>query len=470
MKEKIIGLLADFYNTRSPKFIASDYWDKKLESKKDFWSNDAEVGPHSLESATGWKSILPMKFGFVPEKFYNKRIQVGDYDIIIQYNHQVPKRSDNYGNDFSLGNKREAYSQYKTLNVIVCFHGLYLSLGKFREYYCVSVDYCLENQTNYRQSFKDRSKPYMMRSYSYQQEFNHYENVEQIIKLMKMLTLELKESEIGFQPWYDHENKNNLRHYSQREIDFKWFLSRNTVAGVFKPDKSSIDNIWAGYVPDKKLLKEVGIHTVQLMANCHFNIAKVFDLKGIALKAPQSVIKAYSLEKYCSDQEIIKKIKKEDEQSKRDMALKLYNGQFTLSHHGKVILEDKQKYEIIQYLERNETAELEPEIIKNIQPVFDNFKDIQKLYLGKWGQYHRDESRGARMNYSSEVDDMNKKLMDAETHRELYELFEDNMYIDLDEKLLEIKYGWPDMSFNRIGVERASRGKLKVFVENYDDH
>lgn len=74
------------------------------------------------------------------------------------------------------------------------------------------------------------------------------------------------------------------------------------------------------------------------------------------------------------------------------------------------------------------------------------------------------------MDYSCEVDDMNEKLMDKETHRELYELFEDAVYVDLDEKLLEIKYGWPEMSFKRIGVEKTSKGKLKVFVEDYNDH
>lgn len=471
MKTKIIDLLTEFYNTRSPKFLISSYWDKTLERKKEFWSNDKDVGPHSFEDATTWKSILPLKFGFVPEKFYNKRIKVGDYEIIIQYEHELPKRSDNFGNDFSMGIKREAYAQYKTLNVIVCFHGLYLSLGKFRESNCTVVDYCKAEQTNYRQSFKDGTKPYMMREYNYKQEFDYYEPIVQLMKLMNMLTLELKGSDIGFQPWYSSyaEKEKTLRYYSQRDLDFNWFLSQETVGGIFKPEKSTIDNIWAGYVPGKKLLKEAGVHTVQLRANCHFNISKVFDLKEITLKAPKSVIKTYGLEKYCNDESVVKKIKEEDEQVLRDENLKKYNDQFTLMQHGKVILEDKPKWDIIQYLESNKSAEFEPEIIKNIQPVFDHFKDINKLYLGKWGQYSQYESRGVIMDFNCEVDDMNAKLMSSETHRELYELFENNIYMDFDEKLLEIKYGWPEMSFNRIGVEKTSKGKLKVFVENYHD-
>lgn len=368
MKTKITDLLTDFYNTRSPKFTISNYWDKALEKKKEFWSADKDVGPHSFESATGWKQLLPLKFSFVPEKFYNKRIKVGDYEVIIQHEHELPKRSDNFGGDFSLGNRREAYSQYKVLNIIVCFHGLYLSLGKFREYYCAVVDYCKESQTNYRQSFKDRTKHYMMRSYDYKQEFEYYAPVEQLMKLMNMLTFELKESDIGFQPWYSSyaEKEKTLRYYSHRDLDFKWYLSQEVKGGIFKPEKSTIDNVWTAYVPSKKLLKENGVHTVQLRANCHFNIAGVFDIKGITLKAPESVIKTYGLEKYCNDEVIVKKINDKKEQSERDYKLQEYNDQFTLSQHGKVILEDKPKWDIIQYLENNRSAEFEPEIIKNI--------------------------------------------------------------------------------------------------------
>ena len=444
-------LLAEFFNTRKPKFTTSNYWDKSISKDKEFWSGDKEVGPHSFEDATRWKNILKPKFDFISEIFYNKRIKIGEYELIIQYNHEAPHRTDNYGDSLSLGNRREAYAQEKIVNVIACYHGLYISLAKFKEYYIVVADYCNENQTNYfKMLFKDRTKPYMMKEYNYKQEYNFYDKVQDIIKSLDNFPLNgniLTDSDIDFQEWYSsYDSKcKNLQAYSKRDIDFKWFILNDTKDGIFKPEQSTIDNILSFYKPDKELLKKIGIHTVVLRANCHFNISNSFNLKGITLKAPKSVVQSYGLEKFCDDKEIVKKIKEEDEQLKRDYELKEYNNKFTLIQHGKVLFENKPKYEIIQYLEAHSSAEFEPEIIKNMQPVFDHFEKLNKFYIGTWGQYSQYESRGERKGYDTDTEDINEKLMDAETFKELYELFENNIYMDLDEKVLDIKYGWPDM-------------------------
>ena len=193
-------------------------------------------------------------------------------------------------------------------------------------------------------------------------------------------------------------------------------------------------------------------------------------MTDIQLKAPKSVIKSYGLEEYCSDKEIINKIKEEELQVKRDEELRIYNNQFTLMQHGRVIFEDSPKDVVMSYLENHQAKEVESIILKNMQPIFDHFKNINKLYIGKWGQYWENECRGEKMNYTCEVDGMNEKLLDPETFRELYELFENNMYYEFDDRTIELKYGWPELSFSRLAVERTGRGKLKISSEDYTSY
>ena len=174
----------------------------------------------------------------------------------MRYKHELPKRSDNFGNELDGGYRREAYSQVKLLNIYACFHGLYLTIGTFKEYYLVVGGFCTESQRNYHWlSFKDTTKPYEMREYEYRQEFNYYENAKAIIESIDKDS-EMEYSTIEFQDWHNSNTKKTIHNYSKEEIDYKWFLLQDTKDGVFKPEKASIDNVWTSYSPPKNLLKK----------------------------------------------------------------------------------------------------------------------------------------------------------------------------------------------------------------------
>lgn len=466
-------LLKEFFAERNPKFVKADFWDKANKIKREYNSYSKERGPFNLHDLIAWKSDFPCKYSFVPEKFYNKRIKLTDeLSIIVQYEVEEPKRTDNYGDKFSGGYRRESYTKSKYLNITACYRGLYLEIAKYKEYYCVVAD-------NYKDGLKlgvmkrfGKDTPYYVRETEFNMDYEYYDKIGAIIKSIENLDLEITDCDIDHQCWYDWYNKElnrkSLHEYSSEQIDWEYFIGQDIKDGVFKPEKSTIDNLLNSYNAPKDLLKKMGVHTVRLRSNCHFAVHDAFDLKGIELKAPKSVIQGYhDMDKFCEDKELLQNIKEEEAQNVRDRELADYNNKFTLMQHGKVLMENADRYKVSQFLENHQVKDIDEQIAKSVKPIFDHFKGVKKIFLARWGYHWEAELRGERCSLDEDVSDINSYHLNDETMREVYELFHHCLDCVPSEEALEIKYGWPELTYCALGVKRGARGKLEVFVEEY---
>ena len=469
-------LLEELYSQRNPEFIKSDYWDRKNEIRRDYFGSNNDRGPFSFQDIVTWKQHIPSKFEFVPKELYNKRVKINnDFSIIFQYIEDYPTDIDNR-DDFKNGERREYYHFIRHLNIISCYKGLYLKIGDYHENYSLTVENYSNKNTkkslfnnNFYNKFTEQ-KPYYVKEFTFKIGYNFYKNIEEIVNSLDLEKMNITESDIDNQHWYNsyqNEFGKSIEQYTTEQLDWKYFIEKEIKNGIFKPEKATIDNILTVYAPPKNLLKELGVHTVRLRSNCHFDVHTTFDLKGIKIIAPKSVLNGYhGMDKYCQDDKLLEQIKKEEEQKKRDQELEEYNDTFTLMQHGKVVLEAKRSSDIIYHLENLNITNVEDKIIKSVQPIFDNIPKVKKLYLATWGYHWEAELRGERKDLDEDVYDYNTLVMDKETIKEVYELFYNNMECVPDEKIIEIKYGWPELSYNILSVEKT-RGKLNVVVENY---
>lgn len=464
-------LIREYFGKRNPKFEKSNYFNEKLRKREErSWAIREDIAL-SFEEFTKWDYMLSPLIDFIPERLHNKKIRIGEYEMIIQFSHAHVRRTDNFGDEFRGDKRPEAYGQNKVLNIIVCHRGLYHLIGKYREYYLVVGENYVDGYKPSMLKFRDKNKPYRLTSRDYQQEFEYYEGLDKIIQAIELNNVEVEDSHIAIQDWYYFENsktKTDLRTYSQKEIDYEWFVNNETKDGVFKPEKATIDNIYSSYEPNYNILIDLGIHTVQLRSNCHFDIKRNFNLDGIIVKAPKSVIEAYDLEKYCKDENTLKEIK--NDKKKKDMENKAreLNNQFTLIQHGKVLFENQPKHIVMDYLENHEAEDVEAQILKNVRPVFDNYPVVDKFYIGWWGQHWENELRGEDKEFSNEVDKFNEKHIDAETLREINELYEGQVYCWLSDRVIRTLYGWPTLEYTRLGVRRSGK-KLEIFTEDFHE-
>ena len=177
--------------------------------------------------------------------------------------------------------------------------------------------------------------------------------------------------------------------FIKEELEFEWFVQQEIKDGVYRPEGVTISKwIYDGFPAfknDKNLLKKLGVHTVQLKSDAHFNVPGYYNMSGISIKAPKKVVERYGFEKYCENKEIVKKIKEEKEQRKQEYKAREYNSKFTLMQHGKVIKNNVDYDIIIDYLNnfvpsskmptdksKKTSSNIEDEIIKCIKPVFDD--------------------------------------------------------------------------------------------------
>ncbi len=174
---------------------------------------------------------------------------------------------------------------------------------------------------------------------------------------------------------------------------------------------------------------------------------------------------------------------KKNQEEEREKNLE-FNNKFTLMYQGKAVMKEKDKEDLIEYLENfipsdkklssvatvTSTAtatSFEQTIIKYVKPIFDNFDDVKKIYIAYWGRYFKYELAGQNCDINYECEDKNLENIDEETWREITELYEDNLCPDLDEKKIKREFGWPDRGGIILGVKRK-KGELEVFTEDYE--
>lgn len=501
--EKAIEILNKFIKSKNKDLEVNGYWDDKNKDKMVFgehyktqeggkpWS---VIGPFSEEEAFMYREFPKTKYrkilevDYIPEELYNKKFVIGDFEVSINYKEWSEK------NDGSVSSSGYTYV-YHELNrqwdVFVNYHGCYLTMGKTKTRIVTEAYRCKPNQSNWYNVKTTASKPYILKETSKNWDYRNFNEILDFFKSLDVSSLELKKITIPFQEWYDSYQKKDtsISDYSLAEKDVNWLISNEVKDGIYKPEKYTIDNLlfnsknykivlankW-----DKKLLQKLGVHTVQLRADAHYQVQSYFDLKGIKIKAPQKVIERYNMEKYCIDDAVVEKIKAEKKKAEDEEKARDYNNKFTLMQHGKVIKTNRDKEDIIEFLEnfvpasvikadkKINSESIEDGIISTVKPIFDAFENVDKLYVAYWGRYFKYELCGEKKDINYDCESMNQECIEDEDWEQITELYSDNLCPDLDEKVIENKFGWPDRGGIILSVERGPKNKLKVVTEDYD--
>jgi len=487
---------------------------KRDETKRQDWKNKAEIkfgkhyshhasmqdiGPFNEEDAFRFRELGGTENHFsgakaIDKRLYNKRFTIGDFEITVTYKKEF-KLGSKYGNDFDFnsgGYKDVSGNHDFSYGVYLNYHGHYQTLLTAYDSYHIYAAYCKPTQTNWNWLKPTEEKPYIPREIYIRGDFNKLSFVDDLMRSLDIDSLELKEARIQPQYQYNFTLNDEIRdvvktpgEFTNEEIDVEWFVKQEIKDGVYRPEGSTISKwIFEGWrnkdVYDKNLLKKLGVHTIQLRAEAHFDPSYYFNMKGILIKAPKSVIKRYSLEKYCKNKDIVKKIKEEEAKAELERKAIELNSKFTLMQHGKVIKKNKDYYDIIEYLENFTPSSKMPkegkapaktsvdkEILKSIQPIFDEFEDLNEIYLAYWGTYRKYEMRGSKCEFDYECDRLNEDI-DKETYEQIMELHEGALYKAFDERAI-VKFfgGWPTDGIYAVGVRRDG-DSLVLFSEDYD--
>lgn len=472
---KLITLLEAFINNPKKKFINKpDEWGSLAENRYSSMEDIMKNGPYTLDEIKKYRPFKnrPSTFEKVPKELYNKKIIIGDFELIVLYKAELIDNNDyeKISFDSFLHNRRLNFYHEIGCNVILCYRGVYYMLGKYRDDLNMRVEHGLPHQKNWGHLTFTETNAYMPDEDRTFAGYSYYEGLDEILSLIDVNNSNLVEADIEFQPWYDSSFKGkSLKQYSLKKIDFDSFITQEIKDGVYKPESLTINEIIIpfGELAKKDLLNKLGVHTVHLRSNSYYNVKEYFSLKGIKIKAPKSVIKAFNLEKYCEDINIVKELDNEWKTKLKEAELEEYNDKYTLVQHGKIIFENHPKNEIIHYLEKVSVKNIDSKIIESIKPLFEIY-DLNKIYLCYFGQYYAYELKGEKCDINWEVHDKNLEIISEDILNKIYDLHIDNIYFDINEREIEILYGWPEMKIELLGVQKNKKGKLEVFFENYD--
>ncbi len=495
--KKAIEILEKYVTTKRDDYKHAHY-DNKLEYKFDsraHFDELKEVGPFTEEEAFAYRTLGGIDkhcsgVKFLDSRFHNKRFSIGDFEITVTYLRKFEVRP-TYSNSTEYNS-----SGYKSMtgdydfetSIYLNYHGKYQTLIQAYDSYNIQAAYCKPTQTNWHWLKPTEKKPYIMKELNLRGDYDSKISfLEELFSNIDIDSLELLDAIIEPQNRWEHSPERKVRpvsDFTSKEIDIEWFVKQEIKDGVYRPEGSTIAKwIYDGFREhkkyDKKLLHKLGVHTIQLRADAHFSPESFYDMKGISVKAPKTVIERYGLQKYCKNKEIVEKIKQEQKTRELEYKAREFNSKFTLMQHGKVVKNNKSYYEIIEYLQNftpsskmPKEGEISPksnirnDIIDCIQPVFDDFEGLDKFYIAYWGRYFKYECRGEICDINYECEYLNRDL-DDETLEQIIELYESNICPSLDDNIVASEFGWPDRGGLALGVKREGN-KLVVFTEDYD--
>jgi hypothetical protein len=410
-------------------------------------------------------------FNLIDNKFYNKKFIVDDYVIHVHHSRKVKPLDISEATDEWKKNPKKDYIYgghciTEEWCIILEYHGVFKKLGSVQLYDSIDIKY-LSNKYfgNWWLNYKDYddSERYILNEHIKSLRYDNFNSL--LFKLFKKCdnTIELTDSDIEHQSYYDCDVK------KYHNPDYEWFIKQELNNNIYKPTTPIIKYVYLEddysfkyKKPDKNLLSNLGTKTVQLSATEHFPVASFFELNGINIKAPKSVITHYKYEKYINDDKMLSSIKKDKETKKRHEELVKYNDTFTLSFHGKEILINTSSQDIIQYLENKEKKDTEQIILDNFKIIFDKFKDVSYFELASFGTHFAYELAGEK-HYNDEKENSH---IPEETLAQIHELYSENIIIP-SEEYLELKYGRIERGAILIGVRRNGKD-IEIYTEDYD--
>lgn len=414
----------------------------------------------------------------IPDELVNKVLSLGEYNLHLQ------RKSYNLNNDIDNDNKvkelverdkrsvRLYENNYEIINFIVEFHGYFKSIGQISVTQSTSCDYYSEK--GFKSNFGNTSigsawskeRPCVLEEISSDISYRGVnKRVKGILNLLGNIPSGLiKDSLIPLVSyWYDDykEIKTTSIEDLNKKTPKDYFIKQQIIDGVFSPSETFINDI-VPILGSKINIKKYDVHTIKLTAKLYFNVSYYFNLGGIIVKAPKSVVVRFDLSNYIDNDKIKNQIKKDEDKAERKEKLRIYNDTFDLVFHGKVIKKGVDSYDLINYLENKTHNDLDKEIKESYKPIFDKYPEIDKIFICEFGTYYKYESCGSRY-FDVDVDNSH---IDTEILNEIYDFLGDNLVYP-DEGYVEIMNGWPERGGFKYGLERSGRG-LKFFTEDYD--
>lgn len=323
--------------------------------------------PSNVQYPMSEDEVLSFKFGDsldscianIPESLHNRQFEINsDLRIYIQKNTKMTNAPSGYSRS-SHGLQGYYYNQVNTCFVIVEYHGYYYIFGKGYDSINIRYYHCLPTQSNWSWLKFTEEKPYVKEEESVSHNFEYSESLDKMMELL--LTEDVKEipEGLGELDYYSYSYSNRKSHnnttilnLSKEKIDLEWYIEQDTKDFEFKPSSNFVDNILdVVQKKDKNILQNMLIRKVYMRGKQYFNILDYFDIHGIEIKAPKSVIKSFGLEKYIVDDKMLREIEDEKRILEEKEAYFEKENTFTLMQHGKNVLKNKSKEDIQDYLE-----------------------------------------------------------------------------------------------------------------------
>jgi hypothetical protein len=345
------------------------------------WSKDQYPMTKEEVLEFEYRGKLHSCFGFIPESLYNKQYKIGnDLKLYVQY-HRKLEESEPFYSRGSHGIQGHSAGDSRNCNIILEYHGYYYLLGKYYDSISLRFSNIIPEQTNWHWLTFTEEKPWVKDEESISHSYSYCKTIEEIITtlLEDEEKIEITEA-LPFFEYYDWNGKDKISDFYKKETDVEWYIFQDTKDGVFKPSSNFIDHIlFAVQKQHKNLLKDLGIHTIQLRSKQYFAINNFFDIdhKTMEIKAPKNIIKSYGFEKYSKDESTLKEIAEEKRIVKEKEQYFKHHNTFTLSQHGKVIFKAKDKDDIIEYLE-NHTVKYPYKNVKTITQTSQITKDLKE--------------------------------------------------------------------------------------------
>lgn len=261
---------------------------------------------------------------------------------------------------------------------------------------------------------------------------------------------------------------------SMENLNYKAIIEPEIVKGVYKPTPEAIKhfyNIKFGWNQEIKVnfpIKSLGVHTIHLRGNAHFRLRSFFDLTDVKIKGPKNVIKRYSYEDLCVDEKTATAIKEEKlaaEEKQRKIA---EDNKFTLVKQGVTIFESENKETIIEFLEgyvptdKGGIQYYGESILEEYAPILERYK-VDRYEVAYWGRFFKYECAGeiCEINYET-----TNKHIDPNTLDSLESELEN--CTGLDDKLVEINFGWPERGGSILIIEKNKYDKYEIVIDDYD--
>jgi hypothetical protein len=238
--------------------------------------------------------------------------------------------------------------------------------------------------------------------------------------------------------------------------------------GVYKPfDSKLLKELKKRYADQKipsNIFQQLNVHTIVFTDKTRHELPFNCNLTGIKVKANATILGKMDLVEYAVEgEEKNKALKKKQEKEEEKKQFELDN-QFTLVYKGKNIMKNKDKKEIIKYLEKfvpNKYKNIDELIIKTFKPLLLKYKEkTNKIYICHWGIFYKYECAGETYDIDlTDIVDNNDGIIEE------YDIPDTSL---IDPKQIVNYYGDYEAPGIRLGIQINEKGKVTTFTEEYD--